>query len=294
LVRKYYFLNFIFIALDIPAPKTDPIIAENKRFFFFIISLLVWLIFLLKEWRIFHLSKTNSSIRLRIQLLIVSIVLFFLISLSTATFIFIENQFKNKNTETLIDKLNLTENSFKTLINEENSLKPLMKDYFSWQIKKLASLHATDINLFDPKGNLYTSSQPRLFNEGIISKKMNPDAYRQLKGEDSKPVLIKDNIGNMNFYSVFQPIQNNDGKLLAYINLPYFAKQADLENEWNLYIVAIINIYVILFSLSIVASLLISNFITEFPGWIFFLLLSFNNVKVVKELEVISNVISFF
>jgi signal transduction histidine kinase len=235
----------------------------SNSYFFFIISLLVWLIFLLKEWRIFHLSKTNSSIRLRIQLLIVSIVLFFLISLSTATFIFIENQFKNKNTETLIDKLNLTENSFKTLINEENSLKPLMKDYFSWQIKKLASLHATDINLFDSKGNLYTSSQPRLFNEGIISKKMNPDAYRQLKGEDSKPVLIKDNIGNMNFYSVFQPIQNNDGKLLAYINLPYFAKQADLENEWNLYIVAIINIYVILFSLSIVASLLISNFITR-------------------------------
>ncbi len=102
-----------------------------------------------------------------------------------------------------------------------------------------------------------------MFNEGIISKKINPDAHRQLKEVSTKHVLIKDNIGNMNFYSAFQPVKNNNGTLLAYINLPYFAKQADLEKEWNVYIVAIINIYVILFSLSIVASLLISNFITR-------------------------------
>jgi len=235
----------------------------SNSYFFFILSLLVWFIYLLKESKIYNDSNTTTSIRLRIQLLIVSIVLFFLVALSTATFIFIENQFKNKNTDALVDKLILSENAFKTIINEQQNLNPAMKDYIAWQINKLASLHSTDINLFDIKGNLYASSQPRLFNEGIISKKMNPTAFRQLNDDNSKHVLIKDNIGNMKFYSAFQPIQNNNGKLMAYINLPYFAKQVDLENEWNLYIVAIINSYVILFSLSIVASLLISNFITR-------------------------------
>jgi signal transduction histidine kinase len=235
----------------------------SNSYFFFLISLFVWIIYLNKEWQPFKLTNKSTSIRLRIQLLIVSIVLFFLISLGYATFIFVENQFKNKNTSALLDKLNLAENAIKSVIQEQTVLNPAKHDYIGWQLKKASTINLTDIHLFDVKGNLYASSQPRLFNEGIISKKMNPEAYRQLKKDSLRNILIKDNIGNMNFYSVFRPLQNNNGQLIAYINLPYFAKQTDLEKEWNLYIVAIVNIYVVLFSLSTVASLLISNIVTK-------------------------------
>jgi two-component system, NtrC family, nitrogen regulation sensor histidine kinase NtrY len=75
--------------------------------------------------------------------------------------------------------------------------------------------------------------------------------------------VIRENIGNLNYYSAYQPFYNKDGKLLAYVNLPYFARQKDLEKEISVYVVALINIYVILFALGTIAALFISNLVTR-------------------------------
>ena len=235
----------------------------SNSYFFFIFSLVVWLIFLIKEWGLFAFEKKSGSIRLRIQLLIVTIVLFCIAGLGISTFLFVEKQFKEKNIVSLTDKLDVTENSLHEELSGIPSLTLAYKDYTGWLLKKHAGLNATDISLYDAKGNLFSSSQLKLFNEGIISKKMNPEAYKLLGKDTSNHILIKDNIGNMNFYSAFRPVYANNGGLIGYINLPYFARQTDLEKEWNLYIIAIINIYVILFSLSTVASLIISNIVTK-------------------------------
>ena len=235
----------------------------SNSYFFFVLSLVVWFIFLIKEWKLFSAEKKSGSIRLRIQLLIVTIVLFCISGLGIATFFFIEKQFKEKNIISLIDKLDVTENSLHEELASIPSFSSAHKDYAGWLLKKYAELNATDISLYDSKGNLFSTSQPRLFNEGIISKKINPEAYKLLSKDTTNHVLIKDNIGNMNFYAAFRPIYTNQGTLLGYINLPYFAKQTDLEKDWNLYILAIINIYVVLFSLSTLASLFISNIVTK-------------------------------
>lgn len=235
----------------------------SNSYFFFVLSLVVWFIFLIKEWNLFSAIKKSGSIRLRIQLLIVTIVLFCISGLGIATFFFIEKQFKEKNIISLIEKLDVTQNSLQEELSSIPSFVPAYKDYAGWLLKKHAELNATDISLYDSKGNLFSTSQPRLFNEGIISKKINPEAYKLLSKDTTNHVLIKDNIGNMNFYGAFRPIYTNQGTLLGYINLPYFAKQTDLEKDWNLYILAIINIYVLLFSLSTLASLIISNIVTK-------------------------------
>jgi signal transduction histidine kinase len=235
----------------------------SNSYFFFVFSLVVWFIFLIKEWKVFSAEKKSGSIQLRIQLLIVTIILFCITGLGIATFFFVEKQFKEKNIISLFDKLDVTENSLREELSSILSFTPAYKDYAGWLLKKHAELNATDISLYDSKGNLFSSSQPRLFNEGIISKKINPEAYKLLSKDTTNHVLIKDNIGNMNFYAAFRPIYTNKGTLIGYINLPYFAKQTDLEKDWNLYILAIINIYVVLFSLSTVASLIISNIVTK-------------------------------
>jgi len=72
-----------------------------------------------------------------------------------------------------------------------------------------------------------------------------------------------ENIGDLNYLSAYETFVNFENKQLAYINLPYFAKQSKLREEISNFIVAIINLYVILILIAIVIAVFISNRISE-------------------------------
>jgi signal transduction histidine kinase len=234
----------------------------SNSYFFMFFSLLLWLFLYIREWRARKRSM-ESSLNLRIQLLLVSVVLVCLFAFGIGTFVFINKQFEEKNTSALDEKIKSVLQELQTKLGEKETLPENFKEYTAYVLKKLSIVFASDITVFDLKGNMYASSQPRLFNEGIISKKMNPQAFNNILSSRFINVVIKENVGNLNYYSAYQPFYNKNGQLLAYVNLPYFAKQGELEKEISIYIVALINIYVILFAFSTIAALFISNLVTK-------------------------------
>ena len=234
----------------------------TNSYFFMFFSLILWVFLYSKEWQARKQEKENS-LNLRIQLLLVSVVLVCLFAFGVGTFIFINKQFEEKNTSALDEKTRSVLQELQAKLGEQDALPDNFKDYTGYILKKLSVVFATDITIFDLKGNMFASSQPRLFNEGIISKKMNPTAYNNIISAKYTNIVNKENVGELNYYSAYQPFYNKNGKLLAYVNLPYFAKQNDLEKELSIYIVALVNIYVILFAFSTIAALFISNLVTK-------------------------------
>jgi signal transduction histidine kinase len=234
----------------------------SNSYFFMFFSLLLWLFLYIREWRARKRSM-ESSLNLRIQLLLVSVVLVCLFAFGIGTFVFINKQFEEKNTAALDEKIKSVLQELQGKLGEKDVLPENFKEYTAYVLKKLSIVFASDITVFDLKGNMYASSQPRLFNEGIISKKMNPQAFSNILSSRFINIVIRENVGNLNYYSAYQPFYNKNGQLLAYVNLPYFAKQGDLEKEISIYIVALINIYVILFAFSTIAALFISNLVTK-------------------------------
>jgi nitrogen fixation/metabolism regulation signal transduction histidine kinase len=79
-----------------------------------------------------------------------------------------------------------------------------------------------------------------------------------------KPDFIQnENIGGLNFLSAYIPFRNRDNKLMAYLNLPYFAKEGELRKEISTLVVALVNFYLILIIISIGIALFLSNKITQ-------------------------------
>ncbi len=68
------------------------------------------------------------------------------------------------------------------------------------------------------------------FKEGLIGQKMDPDAYGRLAVDRSSEFVHEERIGKLKYLSAYVPFQNKDDEVLAYLNLPYFAKQNELEN----------------------------------------------------------------
>lgn len=128
---------------------------------------------------------------------------------------------------------------------------------------KLANVFFTDINLFDPAGNLMASSRIRIFNEGLVSRRMNYNALISISEMREPIAFFDEKIGRLSYTSVWLPLINDDGKLLAYINLPSFARQDAIKREVAGFLVAFANIYIFVIIAGVLLSILISKYITR-------------------------------
>jgi len=116
--------------------------------------------------------------------------------------------------------------------------------------------------LYDRSGFLLASSRPKIFNIGLLSEQMNPEAYKALIVQNKSEYVHDENIGFLNYGSAYKPFYNHEGKILGFVNLQHFGQQKEFENQIQKFLVAIINVFMLLLAVSIVLAIFISNWVT--------------------------------
>jgi signal transduction histidine kinase len=203
----------------------------------------------------------NFKTRLQLSVLTIIVVSFVIIGITTLIYIFSLNN--EKNAELLTEKTHSVLIEIENKLGNIQSFTPQMSSDISDLLMKLSKVFFTDINLFDAKGNLLASSRSQIFEEGLISRKMNPVAYYQLKNVGETQFVEKESIGKHEYLSAYMPFRNNENKLIAYVNLPYFAKQSELKKEISSFLKAYLNIYIFLIAVAVFIALFVSNYITR-------------------------------
>ena len=204
-----------------------------------------------------------NSLNYRIQFILVSIVFLSLTGVVFGTIWVVESQFELKNKKELITKAQLVLKELEQAIAKPSRLDPAHKNNTTVTLKKLSQLFGSDISLFNEKGILYSSSQPAIYDQGLISKFMNPIAYASFMREAKASYSQRETIGSLNYLSAYIPFYNSNDKLIGFINLPYFSRQKDLEKEITAYLTTLINIYTLLFAITTLVALLVSNLLTK-------------------------------
>lgn len=115
-----------------------------------------------------------------------------------------------------------------------------------------------DVNLYDPHGSLIRSTQPELFERFLLASRIDHDAYYDLIYLNKKQVIHNEKIADLTYYSLYAPVFNNSGKLIAIVNIPYFTK-ADFKGDVSSIVAAVINVYILLLLLAILGGTMISN-----------------------------------
>jgi len=92
---------------------------------------------------------------------------------------------------------------------------------------------------------------------------MNPVAYQQMKINEKVRYIHQENIGNLEYASAYALFHDADKRKVAYINLPHFTKPGVLQKDISNLIVAVINMYVVLFIIVAAVSFFMANKITQ-------------------------------
>ncbi|MFZ5552703.1 MAG: sensor histidine kinase [Bacteroidota bacterium] len=211
------------------------------------------------------LGKTTLHLTMqgKIQFLLAGVLLVSLVLFVIGTRYFITDQYNEKNYRIISEKIQSVKLEVTHKIGQEKELNEDLKNFTSYILTKLSMVFLTDINIYKPNGKLFSSSRPKIFQAGLLSEQVNPDAYMKMRYDNMGEFVHVEKIGNMEYLSAYVPLFNHDHQLLGYLNLPYFAKQNALETELSGFLVAIINIFVLLFALSLLGALFVSSWITK-------------------------------
>ncbi len=231
--------------------------------FYYFLGLLVIFFFFTKYGQL-SLSK---SLRNKIQLSIISILIVSLILIAGSTIWFNVRKYNQTQFKILEEKINSVYADIEQKLSFYDELAPewQINDYddLGQMLVKLSDVFYSDINLYDPLGNLIATSREEVFQLGLQGKKMNPVAYTRMHEEKRAKFINQEKINNLFYLSAYVPFIDSKGRIMAYLNLPYFTKQKELQEDITTLTVAIVNIYVLLILLTIIIAVVISNQITK-------------------------------
>ena len=227
---------------------------------FFTLFLLLFLLIVNFPFTRMHIE---FNFRNRLQLYIISIVIVSFLVIGLISVGYIRNLNSSKNEEILKEKTHSVLIELEHKLAGAERLTIDMQEYLTKLLIKFSQVFFSDINLYDLKGKLLASSRQQIFQKQLISSRMNPDAYRILSVDNKLLFIHTETIGDQDYLSAYVPFMNENNQVVAYLNLPYFAKQTQLQNEISLFLNAFLNVYVLLIALAIFIALLISRYTTR-------------------------------
>lgn len=240
---------------------------------FLLLAAVFWLISIFINSR-FNPQKLRTYWQLTIRNQIHGVIIFisaasFLV-IGTATILFFINRYESNNR----DKLSRATQIMKTqvykslqagwtLTDSLSNVDKVDQQFVEKSLLNIADIHGVDINIYDLNGNLKVSSLPYPYIKGIVSTKMEPMAYLHLNKLKEVQFFQKEHIGNLKFLSSYVPINDVQGNTYAYLNIPYFTSQSNLQQEIANFLVTIINLNAFIFLIAGIVALFIATRITH-------------------------------
>ena len=209
----------------------------------------------------------KPSLKNRIQLSVISIIIISFIIIGLVTVLFFQNSHVQYHENRLQRKTKAVMRDINHELNlhieQDSSLLATNKLLQQLDLKAISNIHRLDINLFGKDGSLIKTSESDFFTRGIISSQMNPSAFMALHqmGQDEF-VLESEKLGILPYKTAFIPLGFNS-QTLAYMGLPYYSENSRTRSDATTFMGTLLNVYVFLLLIAGVIAIAMANSITK-------------------------------
>jgi nitrogen fixation/metabolism regulation signal transduction histidine kinase len=138
-----------------------------------------------------------------------------------------------------------------------------MNEYLQELLLKFSLVFFSDINLYGTNGELLATSRPEVFDRNLIAPLMNPIAFNEMHFRKKIFFVQQEQISRSTYISSYIPFKNAAGEAVAYINLPSFARESEMQMEIRSLVLAYLNIFLLLASFMVAFALLLSRRLTQ-------------------------------
>jgi len=267
----FYFMNYrhykVKVAPDNYLIVSRPKVLLTERLSTFSILFLVFSLILFFRMLILFGKPSkatfNFNFQTRLQSVFTGSIAVIILLLAIVTMYYVRNSRETN----LTDQLN--EKTYSVLIELQHKLSggtqltDADSESLSGLLRKFSMVFFSDINLYNTSGQLIATSRPEIFEKGLLSKNINPQAFEELFVDDKLFYFTDEKIGSLTYYSSYVPLFLNENKPSGIINLPYFARQNEVRQSYYQMLFTFINLFVILGIIGIFIALILSKILTK-------------------------------
>ena len=233
-------------------------LSSNSYMFVVLLSFILFFLFLIfikqrfstgKSWSLFKDASFKSIIQTSLFAFIIISALF----TSAAMGQYFIEQYNLLNRQKLVDKLKVAAEDVSVEIKLDSiSVRDPIKlnNFFYESVNSYSEVQGEDLNFFDLHGNLLSSSQPLIFDRGLVSRKINPQVLENLSLNNKSSTVQNEKIGELEFLSGYMMLYDDKRNALAILNLPYFNTNHELKQQLGFFFIVVVNILVCLFILA--------------------------------------------
>lgn len=256
-------------------PITTPVMQLSSVSFLFLvlITFSVLLVMIHQLWIVFHddnfrlnnyswdylLSRNRILYKTRIQASMVLAIIFTLLVVGGITYFSIGNQFRKQQKEDLLSHATRIDEALENNDNYNSTQLATNKSLLT----SFANLNATDLNLYDLSGRLIFSTQPKIYDLGLIEPRMNKVAFIYLNKYLRSEILIDEQIGKMKYIAAYKPLRNKNNETVAYLSLPHFSNEKEYQQRIGSFLNALINVYALVLVVVALFGIFLANQITH-------------------------------
>jgi signal transduction histidine kinase len=130
---------------------------------------------------------------------------------------------------------------------------------FAAVLKEVSIATKSDITLYTPGGKVFRSTSPEVFERLILGSRIDEEAFFKIRNRNQRFYINKENVADYKFWTLYAPLLNEQGDIIAIMSLPYTDRNYDFRSEALFHASLLINLFLILLVVSLFISTRIVN-----------------------------------
>lgn len=200
--------------------------------------------------------QLSPSLRNKIQNNVVAIVVLAFIGIGVTTVFYFRAEAEDYHAGRLSRKARAVDETAKYEMSEERDT------FYLPDIEALDKIHRLNVNMYNPDGSIYNSSQQDIFTKNLLSYQMDPVAFHAIANLKQELVYRTEKIGNLEYRAAYMPVMK-DEDLVAIIGLPYYAEKTNSRKDIGTFMGRLLNVYVVIFIIAGIVTFYLTGQITN-------------------------------
>jgi two-component system nitrogen regulation sensor histidine kinase NtrY len=237
-------------------------------FFSIILYCIRWVFVILNDYD-FNLRNLRWSLMIlqnrvlystRIQAFVVLAVVGTLVIAGIITFFSLNSEYNIQQEKAAIKQISQIARGLEIQIQNSGDIELMETEH---QFNAASEINASDLNLYNDAGELIYSTQGKIYDLGLVSKYMNANAWLNVDDYAREEFFQRERIGALEYLVAYAPLKNDNNESVAYLSLPYFSNQKELDQQVGLLLNTIINVYALVLVALGLFAVFIANKITS-------------------------------
>ena len=200
-------------------------------------------------------SFKSNYFRTRINTILFVSSCLILVSMTVISVLFVYKRNESNMYNLMSSKISTIQALVEDQVRYADSWQELMSQEFAMEIERLGNTTKSDISLYTPAGKVFHSTTPEVFEKMVIGSRIDEKAFYNIRYQHQRFYINRENISGRALWSLYAPIFNAKGDLIAIIGVPYTDKSFDFRREALFHAAMIVNLFLLL----LIGSLLFST-----------------------------------